>query len=727
MTTTETCPTAETKKPTLESIPFRVHPRVFSALGADLVTNDVVAVIELVKNSYDAFARHVQVNFQEHEDGTPCLAIVDDGLGMTRDVIENSWCTVATPHKTLNQSVKQGGIVRRVVGSKGLGRLSAARLGNRLIMLTQAPQSPCWEVTVNWPQLAEGNDISLSTVTCREFDEPSPFTESGTSIRILDLKETWDQDRIQELADNLGRLLSPFEEREQFIISLTESNLTTPIEIAAPQFLSEPKYSIKGTVDDQGNVVGTYEFAPIGAGTDPRTQPMGTTWSQIYGDNEKEWKFPHSAQSAKCGPFTFEIRAWDISSEDTAEIASKYSIQRSIIRDAIRLHKGISVYRDGVLTLPKSEGARDWLGLDLRRVSQVGRRLSTNQIVGYVSISADNNPKIEDTSDRERLSMCAEVEEFEEIIRTVVGLLASGRNDDRAEPGREQPLTELFANLSAEKLVAETTALAQAGANASAIVKLVRDFDESLNQGRQEIETRFVYYSRLATVGSIAQMLVHEIRNRTTVIGSALSFFNGKFGQLRDQDTDKHIRRAEDAVSALETLADKFSPLASRNFRRRQRNSVLEDCIRDTLDIHKNELRSKGIHYSVPESKTTVAVDPGELSAIIINLTSNALYWLEKTPRDARRLEFQTEPSADGKRVTVYVHDTGPGLEDGDEEKILWPGVTRKPNGVGMGLTLASEIVAAHGGDLAVIHPGMKDGASFKFDFPCPTQVQEKR
>ena len=719
--TLETTVRSDPNQNASDTVPFRVHPRVFSALGADLVTNDVVAVIELVKNSYDALAHQVQVKFQEDEEGTPYLEIVDDGVGMTREVIENSWCTVATPHKIVHHSVRKGKQVRRVVGNKGLGRLSAARLGNRLVMLTQAVGSPCWEVTVNWPQIAERDDISLSTVTCRELSEPSPFIESGTSVRILDLREQWDEDRIQELAENLGRLLSPFAKQEEFNITLTEFNHTTPLNIEAPRFLSEPKYTIKGTVDTQGNVVGTYAFSPIGVGSSPRTQRMGATWPQIHSDaqNRNRWKFPHSANAAKCGPFTFEIRAWDISPDGTTEIASKYAIQKSMIRNAIRLHKGISVYRDGVLTLPKSEGARDWLGLDLRRVSQVGRRLSTNQMVGYVSISAGNNPKIEDTSDRERLSMCAEVEEFEEIIRTVVDLLASGRNDDRAEPGREQPLTELFANLSAEKLVAETTALAQSGAKASDIVKLVRDFDESLNQGRQEIETRFVYYSRLATVGSIAQMLVHEIRNRTTVIGDALDFFKERFGRLRDQETDKHVKRAEDAVSALETLADKFSPLASRNFRRGQRTSVLEDCIRDTLEMQGKELRGKGVRCVVPESRTTVEVDPGELSAIIINLTTNALYWLEQTPKDTRRLEFDTEPADAGKRVTVYVHDTGPGLEDGDEEKILWPGVTRKPNGVGMGLTLASEIVAAHGGDMAVIHPGLRDGASFKFDLPC--------
>ncbi len=638
---------------------------------------------------------------------------------MTRDIVENSWCTVATPHKSAHPFVKKGKRRRRVVGNKGLGRLSAARLGNRLTMLTQAPGAPCWEVNVDWQEIASGDDIARSAVAFKERKEGSPFNESGTSLQIHDLKEQWDEGRIQELAENLSRLISPFAEQDEFNITLLGVDDADAVDIRVSQFLSEPKYSIKGKVDAKGNVVGTYRFAPIGADGTPRTAKMEQTWSQIQNDDRRTWKFSHSPQSACCGPFDFEIRAWDINPEGTAEISDRYGVQRRSVRSAIRYHKGISVYRDGVLTLPKSEGARDWLGLDLRRVSQVGRRLSTNQLVGYVSISAEDNPKIEDTSDRERLSMCAEVEEFEEIIRTIVGLLASGRNQDREELGREQPLTDLFANLTADGLVAQTTALAQSGANASEFVKLVRNFDKSLNENRQAIETRFVYYSRLATVGSIAQMIIHEIRNRTTSIGTALTFFKQKFSDPTDQETEKHILRAEESVSALETLADRFSPLANRNFQRRRRNSELEECIRQCLDIHERELKTKRIEYSVPNSTTTVGVDPGLLSTVIINLIINSIYWLENVPREERRLEFETELTSDGTRVAVYVHDTGPGLEDGDEEKILLPGVTRKPNGVGMGLTVASETVAAHGGDMVVIHPGVRGGASFKFDLPC--------
>src|SRR5258707_11232797 len=117
-----------------ERIPFRIHPRVFAALGEDLVTNDVVAVLELVKNSYDAFATRVDVKFKRHPRLGPYLEIKDNGSGMDRKTIKDAWCVVATPYRQDNPIASLGKKTRRAAGEKGLGRLSAARLGQRLRM-----------------------------------------------------------------------------------------------------------------------------------------------------------------------------------------------------------------------------------------------------------------------------------------------------------------------------------------------------------------------------------------------------------------------------------------------------------------------------------------------------------------------------------------------------------------------------------------------------------------
>ena len=175
-----------------ERIPFRIHPRVFAALGADLVTNDIVAIIELVKNSYDAFATTVDIRFGSDVAAGQYLEIFDDGTGMDRRTLEEAWCVVATPYRRHNPVAAKDKKVRRASGEKGLGRLSAARLGRKLEMLTKALNDRCWLVEVDWSGLSEKDDLDACFARCSAYTGPSPFAQTGTCMRIFDLTSVWD-------------------------------------------------------------------------------------------------------------------------------------------------------------------------------------------------------------------------------------------------------------------------------------------------------------------------------------------------------------------------------------------------------------------------------------------------------------------------------------------------------------------------------------------------------
>ena len=709
-----------------EKLLFGIHPRVFESLGNDLVTDDVVAVIELVKNSYDALAHNVYIKFFEDESGDQCLEIEDDGCGMTEEVLRESWCVVATPFKARNPVVKRGKKKRRVVGDKGLGRLSALRLGERLHMLTRAENSPCWEIEVDWAKLLGANSLSESFVSYRRYIKKLPFstTEVGTRLTIHGLRNRWNENRVSDLRNALARLVSPFAKVGEFNIFLSDSleAETEKVRIEAPEFLSKPKYVIKGKVED-GNIKAKYEFTPIWSAGVARRKLVAEEWKNIRKQKIFEESIFSFSEEANCGPFSFEIRAWDIAPEDTEEIAERFNLQKNQIRRAIATHKGISIYRDGVLVLPKSDKTRDWMGLDLRRVSRLAR-LSTNQIVGYVSISAENNPGIQDTSDRERLVSCVEVMEFEAILSAIIAKLENERDIDRRDRDKEEQKTEsLFDQLSAGNLLDEVVEISGQGGRASKVIPVVKRHSKRLEATKRTLQKRFVYYSRLATIGTIAAMLVHEIRNRTTIIGSFLNLFKIGLKSL-SQNRKKRYDRAVKAVDALERLSDTFLPLASRNFkRRRRRYSVLEKHIKECVNLRKNMMDKLDIKCRVPKTETRIAVDPGELDAIILNLLENAEYWLGNSD-DKREIQFRLERINRGRRVRVFVHDTGPGIDDDNVEKIFWPGVTSKPKGIGMGLTVAAELVAAYGGDMSTIHPGEKGGASFAFDLPVQKQSQ---
>ncbi len=160
------------------TISFKFHPKAFTALGKDLVTSDIVAILELIKNSYDAFAETVFIRFSKNSSGKTILEIEDDGIGMSKEIIETVWCTVATPFKERNKIVKHKDKVRRVTGEKGLGRLSSARLGKQLKMITKKSKEPTIELNVSWENISSQNELENSFVQIRELSNDKTFQES---------------------------------------------------------------------------------------------------------------------------------------------------------------------------------------------------------------------------------------------------------------------------------------------------------------------------------------------------------------------------------------------------------------------------------------------------------------------------------------------------------------------------------------------------------------------
>ena len=128
---------------------------------------------------------------------------------------------------------------------------------------------------------------------------------------------------------------------------------------------------------------------------------------------------------------------------------------------------------------------------------------------------------------------------------------------------------------------------------------------------------------------------------------------------------------AEEAANSLETLADTFSPLASRGFRRRHKDSLLEDRIQTCLNFQRGELKNKHIKCVIPKGSTPVAVDPGELDAILLNLLTNSIYWLGQKKDKKRQINFQFSKIDKGSRVRIWIHDNGPGLTNEDGEKVF--------------------------------------------------------
>ena len=157
---------------------FSITPRIIAHFGEDLIKNDSIALLELVKNSYDAGASLCTVNFHVEEDKLTSISIWDNGCGMDIQTVKNVWLVIGTDNK--KPSEKRFG--RFPLGEKGIGRLGVHKLGQEIIMLTKTKSSKEVNVHIDWDKLITANEISDFTIDVNENDTPKYFNKSNYSI-----------------------------------------------------------------------------------------------------------------------------------------------------------------------------------------------------------------------------------------------------------------------------------------------------------------------------------------------------------------------------------------------------------------------------------------------------------------------------------------------------------------------------------------------------------------
>jgi signal transduction histidine kinase len=715
-------------------IPFKFHPRVFNSLGADLVTDDIVAIIELVKNTYDAGANKVIISFLKDSQGEHkknkkadhnqsnsekiILEIFDNGQGMTKEIVENAWFTVATPYKEQNKSVRIDKDTKRTVsGEKGLGRLSTARLGSSLEMYTKSEKESCWLIKIDWDKITEADDISDTGGTIEEAEFPYKDCKSGTVIRIKHLYKDWSDDEVlrssvDDLKNNLSRFISPFHDIKQygkFGISIKTPLSASEIKISSPKYLNYPMYSVSGDVDDSGTIRFQYKYDN---GSNKRNK-KGIIRENEVKEADQEFNF--------CGAFKFELRVWDYDAGSIDIFTNKFNIKKSDLQQSVSYHKGISVYRDGILVLPKTDLSRDWLGLDLRRISRVGARISNRQIIGYVSIAANDNPKIIDASNREGFKNNGEVRVFKKYLLKIVQKLEHLRDEDKTgENHKEPPFSDILDKIFPGDLKDKVEQIIEKNGTHDDILNAIREYEDDVEKAQDDLTKRAYYYSRLATIGTLSAFLIHEISGRTGDIGYLHTEIRKKekSSVIKWISIKKPLINAENAVNSLESLAHRFSPLVIKKINRAKGNCDPTHELHIVISALGKDLEKKNIQVKSNNISAVLAVFPGEMSSIYYNLFSNAIYWLNTTEISDKIIEVNFKLQSEKTRLGISFHDSGPGVEDGMEDKIFWPGMTNRTDGFGMGLTVASELVSQYGGKMSLIKPGKLGGATFRFDLP---------
>ena len=711
------------------TIPIKIHPRAFSAFGEDLITNENVAMIELVKNSYDAFALKVYIDFGVDKQGEPYISIADDGCGMTQETIENAWATIATSYKK-NQpyisrefefedasgNTKKELRSRAVSGNKGLGRFSAARLGHEMHIITKHKNDKCINAFFDWRSFEQATSVSDCAISLSYVDN-NPYegnsNQTGTTIIIKKLRSEWTQQSIESLMTELARLINPFEKVSDFSIAVRSKYSVDAVEIKPNEFINQPLYKIVGSVDGDGSVSWIYYHDN---GEKKRQEKGGFLW-----DYENHGILANEIFT--CGPFSFEIRAWDLDSVSTEALRGRFQIDKRAIRANIAQYKGLSVYRDNVLVLPKSESSKDWLGLDARRISRVGDRLSTSQIVGIINISNDNNPGIKDTTDREKLADTVEYKQFTSIVNGVVNILQSQRAKDKIDESPKATLSDIIAPLSSRNLVDDVEQAVKQGKSAETILKHVHAYNEKNEVQLRKLNERLVYYGQTASLGSVAGVIMHELLTGMTAIKRFLNRAD-KHQPSFDERTVSYLEDAHRSHKRLLDVTESFTPLYRRDLRKKENQCSLYECVENSVSLIKAKKLSTDVDFVCNVDKHIVAqMSEGELQTILINFFDNACYWIREAKTQDKRIVVETEQRDDG-RITVVVSDTGTGVVPENAEKIFTPGITGKPKGIGMGLVIVTELVSAYNGKAGVRYPGNLQGATFVFDIPIKRRAE---
>ncbi len=674
---------------------LRPRARIIRAIGEDLISSEIIALVELIKNAYDADAHHVHIQFESplrREAGA--IVVTDDGHGMALDTFKAAWLEPATISKRKTRASPGG---RRVTGEKGLGRFAAARLAESMRVESVAAGSGTRVVAgLEWGAFRD-EERFLDEVQC-EWEEyrADPATPSGTSLRLARLRDDWSEPSFRRLRAELARLVARPRPGEAFVIELdlpsAFKELAGPI--TPPPVLGKPNYTMDGSVSAEGHIVAKGKLSEQEVGVDQVIRLEG-------------------GRTPRCGAFEFELRVWDRDPDTLGALALTLKSTLRDLRRDLDEACGVSIYRDSFRVLPYGGPANDWLRLDLRRVQNPTMRLSNNQIVGSIYITADGNSELRDQTNREGLVDSQAFTDLRACVIEVLAQLEGLRYRSRHPRRKEGERSPLFAALDFEpvrdsfkrRYPEDTEFLAY-------LEERARQFKSSVEQVQQVLAR----YRRLATLGQLIDVVLHDGRTPVTAIANECELARREIKREKDderlrQNVATRFDTIETQTEVLSSLFRRIAPFGGRK-RGRPSEQALEQIIADAFAIYRNRIDDLGIKVVLPEGNTPVTVDTSEMQQIIVNLLDNAMYWLEKVPQTTRAINVGVR-KVDGA-VEILLADSGPGIPDEARDYIFDPYFSTKPDGVGLGLTIAGETAAEYDGTLELVSAGLLPGATFR-------------
>jgi signal transduction histidine kinase len=707
---------------------FKIRPagRHLRTIGSDLIQNQYAAVIELIKNAYDADSPEVTVAFKgigKGEKRKLQIVISDGGHGMSRDTVINKWLVPSTSDKLLRGKSPKGRVMQ---GRKGIGRYAASILGQDLLLETIA-ESEETVVYVEWDKFDEAkylDDVEILVETRPSKGKP------GTTLTINDSTgyKRWLDKGLGDLKDELKKLVSP-------IRSVDEVNHSDDfaINLVLDNFYPNQEGLIREVVEPYP-IFELYDYRISGSYSSDGRMRLKYESQKAKGIPSEDISADYGIDTG-CGSLLFDIRVYDREKDAIAQLIGRglrnengEYLDTLHARSLLNEYNGIGVYRNGFRIRPLGDPDFDWLELNDKRIQNPSMKIGSNQVIGLVQIQSEELSHLEETSARDGLKETVAYRRLQEITLEVIQQLERRRFKYRQKAGLSRPalkvereLERLFSFDELKAGIRKTLVKKGLGVAATdEIIKIIATEEEEKNKIAEDLRSAVAVYQGQATMGKIVNVVLHEGRRPLSYFKNQipnLTYWMQDFKKTKQlRDVEKIGTITEGIVRNSDVLASLFGridPLAAGK-RGAKKNINLKKVIEDMFRVFSVELTKHKIkHQILGADELVLQCWPQDIYVIFANLIDNSIYWIASGKSVKRTIEIKCT-AGKGALRTIDYRDTGPGIDSKfiEDGVIFEPGFTTKAEGTGLGLPIAGEAAARCGWELRAL--ASDSGAYFR-------------
>lgn len=695
----------------------RSRPEVIAFIQRSLVDSDNADSIALLDDLAEDRSKRIFLRrLKEFHEESNYIEVRDTGHGMSYEELSEVFLRIGTPSRRLQNATGAS-----YLGDKGIGRLSAMRLGDRLQLRTSKSQNKYWNlIDIDWSRFSHDDDVDVDEIVIEPEigDEKAKTSDHGTTIRVSALSADWDLPRFTDmLQGKISRMVDPFEPGLGNRLIVARHNGTRVQIPSIDKSLLRSAHAVCHAefrmVDDTPTLRGeiNYKYRQ-------RKLEINANGPEIYSLAQKAIKrrakrghaafklvpIRHSALK-RLGDFRLDLY-WYNRKVVTAVEGLTNNVPDTR-REISNWSGGPMLYRYGFRILPYGEPKDDWLALDQTAFGESGFKLNRQQVIGRVLLETSHSALREQTN-REGLIESETSDALTKILLWIVhaemrGLINEADDIERIERRQaEQQGTTTVLAAQARVQTALKRLRKKVGATADKQVDdlarsvgtlttqsqgLIKQMEAVIEEADEERE-KFVY---LAGIGLMTEFIFHELERAVSYTLDLIS--RGAVQHATVESLREQLKTLHKRIAAFDELTGE----------KRQRRSTfdLSELVSNILENHSREFARHGINvlYDPPHRPYMIKAVRGMMIQILENLVVNAAYWLKQQIGFEADFRPTLTVSVDEADRQLTVEDNGPGVIEDRSERIFQPFITTKPTGQGrgLGLYIARDMAEYHG------------------------------